>query len=248
MTSQAFRDRRVLLVPGLGLGAESWSPTVRALHGMGMLQRQHTTTALLEGYGLPGRRGGSLAPDVLARRVVHHMPPGPPAVVVALSAGCQVGAHVALQAPERVAGLVLVGPTTDPRAATWPRLVRRWAATARFEPIHQVPVLFRQYRRTGPATMVRAMDAARRDRIQTVLARLSCPILAIRGVHDRIAPEDWIELLTRPSQLSETPGPAVDGSAVKRSVTLSAGAHMVPYTHGGLVAAAVGDFLTRLDR
>jgi pimeloyl-ACP methyl ester carboxylesterase len=149
---------------------------------------------------------------------------------------------VALQAPDRVAGLVLVGPTTDPRAHSWPRLVRRWVATARSEPIRQLPALLRQYRRTGLLSMVRAMDAARRDRVEHVLPLLTCPMLLIRGAHDRIAPEDWISSLTE-----RVPGRASERAVLRRWVTLDAGAHMVPFTHGDLVAAAVRRFLADLD-
>jgi len=231
----------VVLVPGLGLGRESWSPTVRALLRSGTLDRGLVRTVLLPGYGLPGRSRRALTPPVLARAVVVDLDHGAPALLVGLSAGCQVAAHVALQAPDRVAGLVLVGPTTDPRADSWPRLVRRWVATARSEPIRQLPALLRQYRRTGPLTMLRAMDAARRDRVEEVLPLLTCPTLVLRGAHDRIAPEDWI------SSLAECiPDRARDGSVLRRWVTLAAGAHMVPFTHGDLVARAVRDFVADL--
>lgn len=242
MTSRAPRTLPALLVPGLGLGEESWVPMMRTLLKAEVLDAATTTTALLKGYGLPRGHGESLAPDALARDVVDQMAPAPAALLIALSASCQVAAHVALQVPERVAGLVLIGPTTDPRAATWPRLVRQWVATVRSEPMHQIPVLLRQYRRTGASTMIRAMDTARRDRIDSVLPRLRCPILVIRGAHDHIAPEDWTASLISQPRAAEGHRPAA-----RRRVTLSAGAHMVPYTHGDLVAQAIGDFLTLLD-
>ena len=241
MDLQASRALPVILVPGLGLGAESWSPTVRALHRSGTLDRALVRTVTLPGYGRPGRNRRLMAPEALARAVVEELHPGSAALLVGLSAGCQVAAHVALQAPERVAGLVLVGTTTDPRARSWPRLVRRWAATARSEPVRQLPALLRQYRRTGLRSMVRAMDAVRRDRVELVLPLLSCPTLVLRGAHDRIAPEDWVVSLTGPGDV-----PARDGSVLRRSVTLEAGAHMVPFTHGELVARAVQDFLADL--
>jgi pimeloyl-ACP methyl ester carboxylesterase len=130
MTSQASQALPVLLVPGLGLGEESWSPTVRALQGGGALHCSTTQIVLLPGYGLPDRERLNLAPQVLARTVVHDLNHGSRVVLVGLSAGCQVAVQVALQVPEIVAGLVLVGPTTDPRADTWSRLVRRWVATS----------------------------------------------------------------------------------------------------------------------
>jgi pimeloyl-ACP methyl ester carboxylesterase len=228
----------LVLVPGLGLDAESWSPTVRALHRSGTVDGDSARTVLLPGYGQPGRARQRLSPEVLARAVIDQLDPRRPVLLLGLSAGCQVAAHVALQAPDRVAALVLVGPTTDPRAPTWPRLVRRWVATACFERPQQLPALVRQYRRTGVVTMARALDAARRDRVQDVLPQLACPVLVVRGAHDRIAPQDWVASLT------DGPGTDATGNgAQRRWVTLAAGAHMVPFTHGELVAGAVGDFL-----
>jgi pimeloyl-ACP methyl ester carboxylesterase len=179
--------------------------------------------------------GDSLAPADLASRLLTQVAPAP-VVLVALSAGCQVAAHAALQAPDRVRALVLIGPTTDPRGSTWPRLVLRWLATARHESPRQVPALVRQYRRTGLRSMARAMHAARSDRIEAVLPRLACPVLLLRGQHDAIAPSDWLELLTGGAT------PARDRR------TVAGGAHMVPWTHGATVARLVADFLERRVR
>jgi pimeloyl-ACP methyl ester carboxylesterase len=214
---------------------------VRALGAAGAVDPDLTTTALLSGYGRPAGRGESLAPADLAAAVLAQAGPGP-FVVIALSAGCQVAAHVALQAPDRVAALVLVGPTTDPRGATWPRLIRRWLATARHESPRQLPVLLRQYRRTGLRSMARAMDAARRDRIETLLPLLACPVLTLAGRHDAIAPADWLDLLT-------PTGPGADpGAPARRHDRLGSGAHMVPWTHGAAVAERVGEFLAGAAR
>lgn len=154
-------------------------------------------------------------------------------MLVGHSASCQVVVQAARRVPDSVVGLVLVGPTTDPRAVTWPRLVHRWLATARRERPSQVPALVRQYLRTGLRTMARGMDAARRDRIEEALLLVGCPVLLLRGPHDWIAPQDWLLSLT-------------NGRRSARPVTLSAGGHMVPLTHGDLVAEAVIDFLAGL--
>jgi pimeloyl-ACP methyl ester carboxylesterase len=235
---RSSRSAPFVLVPGLGLGAESWQPTVRALHEAGIVDVARTTTALVPGYGRPAGPDDSLAPAELASRMLDRSAPGP-CVLVALSAGCQVAAHLALRAPDRVAALVLIGPTTDPRGGTWPRLVRRWLATARHESPRQGPALLRQYRRTGLRTMARAMDAARRDRIEDVVPLLACPVLVLRGEHDAIAPTDWLELLTGAHPAAGEPAPR------RQHATLSGGAHMVPWTHGAEVAELIGQFLDR---
>jgi pimeloyl-ACP methyl ester carboxylesterase len=199
-------------------------------------------TALLAGYGLPAGRHDSLTPEDLAIQCLEQGILGSPTLVVALSAGCQIAAHLALAAPDRVTGLVLVGPTTDPRDATWPRLVRRWVQTARSEPMYQIPVLLRQYLRTGPLTMFRAMNQARHDRLDATLTRVGCPLLVIRGAHDDIARQDWTELLAHRARSDE------EALRKSRCVTLHAGAHMVSYTHAPAVAREIRDFLQNHPR
>ncbi len=219
----------ILAIPGLGLGSRSWAPTLDALAG-----DPRTTTRGLPGYGEPAPLGKTLTPEHLAAALSSRMQETSGRVVVfGHSASCQIAAHVAAMNPTRVSGLVLVGPTTDPTAATWPRLIARWLATARHETPRQVPALVRQYRRTGLGAMRRAMDVARRDRIDDTLGRTSARVLVLRGRHDRLCPEDWATDVAR------------CGGAGSRAVTLAAGGHMVPITHGPLAAAEVAAFLDR---
>jgi pimeloyl-ACP methyl ester carboxylesterase len=123
--------------------------------------------------------------------------------------------------------LVLVGCTTDPRAASWGRIAERWLRTAVWERPSQLPVLGRTYARTGPLRMLHAMDAARREDVRERLRAVDCPVLVARGRHDRICPDDWAQGLV---------AAAPTGS---RAVTLEKGAHMVPLTHGKMLAAAL---------
>ena len=216
---------RVVALPGLGLGPESWRPALEAL-GAGV----HASVRVFPGFGVRARRGLDLAPAALARSVLDGLPHSDERIVLlAHSACCQVAAHVAALAPQRVAALVLVGPSTDPRAASWPGFVRRWLATAVWEEPTQVPVLLRQYARTGFANMARTMDAARRDDLLRTLDRVSAPVVGGRGPHDAICPADWSEAVAR------------RGAAGSRAVTLKRGAHMVPYTHGPQVASLVSE-------
>ena len=221
----------VRLVPGLGLDAAAWRPTLSALPDGSYDVR----VALLPGYGRRAGRTLDLRPAALAELLIGESCAGP-TVLVGHSASCQVVAQAARQRPDLVAGLVLVGPTTDPRAAGWPALAARWLATARHERPGQLPTLVRQYSRTGLATMARAMDAARRDDVRHALAAVRCPVLAIRGRHDRICPADWAAAVV-----------VAAGGAGSRSVTLPAGGHMVPLTHGPLVGPVLDGFVSSLS-
>jgi pimeloyl-ACP methyl ester carboxylesterase len=218
----------LVAVPGLGLGPEAWAPTLLLLTPGRTMDVQP-----LAGYGVPARRGRDLSPAALAEELLGCLPDGPDRVVLGgHSASCQVVVRAAVAAPARIGGLVLVGPTTDPWAATWPRMAGQWLATARHEDPRQVPLLVRLYLRTGLGTMARAMDAARRDRIEEGLRRVRCPVLVLRGRHDRICTPAWAE--------------AVAGAAAHGTTrSLPAGAHMVPITHASLAAREIDGFLQR---
>ena len=73
--------------------------------------------------------------------------------------------------------------------------------------------------------MARGMSSARKDRLERTLDQVSCPVLVVRGRHDAICDESWARTVA---------DVAPRGS---RAVTLPVGAHMVPSTHGPLVAA-----------
>ena len=216
-----------LVLPGLGLDSRSWQPTLADLGG-----ERTAYVRLSPGYGRPASSGELLDPQALAQAALEAVPPGAGTLVVlGHSAGCQVAAHLAALAPDRVSALVLVGPTTDPRAASWPGLVRRWLATGVHESPRQVPVLARQYARTTYSAMARALEVVRHDALLETLTGVDVPVLVLRGRHDRIAPADWI------AEVASRGGPG------SRHLTLPAGAHMVPFTHGQLVADAVATFL-----
>ena len=219
---------RVVAVPGLGLSVAVARRTLDRLPGV------DGAVVLLPGFGRRAPRGTPVAPDRLARLLLDRLPAGGPAVLVGHSASCQIVAEAAVQAPGRVAALVLVGPTTDPRAATWPALVGRWLRTAAHERPGQIPLLVAAYARTGLLSMARGMDVARRHRLDRTLADVDIPVLVVRGPHDAICPADWAAALA-----AATPR--------GRAETLPAGAHMVPVTHPGALADRIAAFLLLSD-
>src|SRR5690242_19186473 len=111
---------RVVLVPGLGLDARS-SARLRAL--------LPAEVVLLPGTGL----GGPVpSVDELAARLCAQLGDGP-VVLVGHSQSCQVVAAAA--GDDRVTGVVLLGPTTDPRLRRPWGLAGRWLATVLREPL-----------------------------------------------------------------------------------------------------------------
>jgi pimeloyl-ACP methyl ester carboxylesterase len=104
------RSTPFVLVPGLGLGAESWRPTVCALREAGTVDVARTTTALAPGYGRRAGLDHSLAPADLATRLLDRLP-GPCVVVAARG---QVARHRPPRVPAPGAGTAAAGPAHRP--------------------------------------------------------------------------------------------------------------------------------------
>jgi pimeloyl-ACP methyl ester carboxylesterase len=216
------RGTAIVSVPGLGLSGDV------PRRFLDRLRRPYEVVEL-PGYGLPAGRGAPRRPADLARLLLDRLS-AERMVLIGHSASCQIVVEAAVRAPERVVALVLIGPTTDPRARTWPWLLGRWLRTAVWERPGQAPQLVRDYRRTGLGAMVRGMDTMRRHDIRAGLAVIGVPVLVVRGPHDRISPQSWVERLA---------GLASRG----RVATLAAGAHMVPLTRPAELAATIDAFL-----
>lgn len=215
-------------VPGLGLSVRGWEPT------LARLQLPHAAAAVaLPAYGVPAAWGSALGPRDTAQRLLDRLDElrAGRTVLLGHSVGCQVVAEAARAAPDRVAALVLVGPTGDPAARPWAALVRRWLRNLPGETPRQVPVLLRDYTYSGMISFARAMDAARRHRLDATLAGLRCPVLLVRGAHDHICPPAFLERLA-------------GRAACPGLVTVPGAAHMAPLTHPQELAAAVRPFLT----
>jgi pimeloyl-ACP methyl ester carboxylesterase len=201
---------RCVFVPGLGLDARS-SARVRA--------RIPGTVVHLPGMGL---RETVPPLETLAARLVAALGEGP-VLLVGHSQSCQVVAAAA-QRDARVAGLVLLGPTTDPRLRRLGALARRWLATAVREPVRQVPLIVAQWLRTGPRAMGALWRWAAPDRIDDRLATVRVPVTVVRGTRDALCPHDWA------SQVASA-------APAGRLVEIPGAAHMTVQTHPDEVAA-----------
>ena len=202
---------RPVLVPGLGLDERS-SARLRDL--------VPADVVLLPGMGLPGPvpRLEELAASLRAR-----LGEGP-VLLVGHSQGCQV--VVAAAGDPRVVGLVLLGPTTDPRLRSAVGLTRRWVATAVRERWPHALLALPQWLRTGPRAMRQLWAVASPDRIDVRLRTVGVPVTVVRGTRDRLCAHDWAD--------------AVAAAAPSgRLVELPGAAHLTPMTHPGEVAALV---------
>jgi pimeloyl-ACP methyl ester carboxylesterase len=217
----------MVAVPGTGLSVDGWRAPLTLLASMA-----GGVAVALPGYGRRAAGVRDLTPPTSARRLLTRLDElaVPRAVLLGHSSSCQVVAEAARLAPERVAALVLVGPATDPAAATWPRLVGRWARAFSHEAVGQVPLLIRDYSYSGPIGFVRTMEAGRRHRIDRTLAACVVPVLLVRGGWDRIVPASWLDRLLASCPNADT-------------ATVEAGSHMLPLTHPHELSEIIRDFL-----
>jgi len=207
----------VVLVPGLGLGPESYAPTLE------YLDTQYEVVTL-PGYGERAARGVDLRTTALAERLAVRIKESP-VVLVGHSASCQIVVAAAIAHPDLVKALVLVAPSGDLTASNWPTLVTRWVRSAVWDSPLLVPTLTRQYFRTGFATMARAMEAARHYDLAAAIPALSTPTVVVRSKHDRLAPSQWAQ--------------RVADQAHGEAWTLPSGSHMPVLTNGRELASLI---------
>jgi pimeloyl-ACP methyl ester carboxylesterase len=159
--------------------------------------------------------------EVLADRLLDRLGEGP-VVLVGHSQSCQVVA-VAAARDSRVAAVVLLGPTTDPRLRSARGLARHWLATVVREPWWQLPLVLAQWWRTGPRAMAALWRVAAWDDTGRRLRQVRVPVTVVRGTADRLCPHDWAVRLATAAPCG-------------RLVELPGAAHMTPQTHPDAVA------------
>jgi pimeloyl-ACP methyl ester carboxylesterase len=214
----------VVLVPGLGLGPESYAKTV-----------EHLTTpyvvVTLPGYGEPAGAREDLHPRALGIALAEKVRER--SVLVGHSGSCQIVAETAITHPELVHALVFVAPTGDIRMSSWVDRAVRWLGSAVPDSPRLIRVVTPQYARTTLSSIARAAEAARHHDLAAAVAQVRVPVVIVRGKHDLISPADWVQRL---AELSH-------GEAR----TLDSGAHMPVLTNGPEVAALIQRAATVLE-
>lgn len=200
------------LVHGLGVGQAYFEPLARVLDGAVVRPELREPQPIAE----------------LAQRIAELLPG--PAVLVANSMGCQVAAALAIDRPELIEALVLVGPTVDSQARSARRHVLRLAIDGWYEPPRLTATVVRDYFVRGPLDLLRQARYALEDRIEERLPPIAAPTLVVRGEHDRLSPARWCEEVT-----------ALLPNA--RLVTIAGGGHAVHYSHPRELAAELSRWL-----
>jgi len=150
----------------------------------------------------------------------------PPVGLLGCSFGAQVAAELTARRPDLVAALILVGPTTDPTAASVQGQLRRLLLDLVGEDPRQAPILAADIRDAGVRRILATLRHAVRHPMTATLSAIDVPTLLVRGSADRIAPEAW---LAKAAALM--PG--------AQRITIDGAAHNAVTTAGPQLAAAV---------
>jgi pimeloyl-ACP methyl ester carboxylesterase len=118
-------------------------------------------------------------------------------VLLGHSTGAQTVLRTALLAPERLAGLVLAGPTFAPATRSVRMLLRRAATTLIRETAAELPATVPSYLHSGVLPLLRFLLSALPDRPEDLLPQLRVPLLVLTGERDGFAPPAWARQLAR---------------------------------------------------
>ncbi len=117
-------------------------------------------------------------------------------VIAGHSMGAQFAVEAALQQPQRIPHLVLMGPVVNDRRDT---IAQQSLALGRdclfFESPSSNALVFTDYLRCGPGWYLQNLRAMMDYRIEEKIGGVAAPVLVVRGSNDPVAPADWCHRL-----------------------------------------------------
>ena len=218
------------------------------IHGIGMSHRYFRRLAAtlavhgdsylidLPGYGWTHRPADKLTnPDsaTLIGSLLDEIGGGP-YVVVGHSMGVQSATELAIERPDLVSTLILIGAAIDVKQRT----VLRQAPRLMFNSMLEKPLLngsqFLDVLRCGPRWYVTELAVAMAYKLEERLPLAEQPVLIMRGTRDPIAGFRWSRSLTDSAQNGEL-------------IEISGSPHAVHHSNPAAVAARMIDFLGRTE-
>lgn len=131
-------------------------------------------------------------------------------VVIGHSMGTQHAVELALQEPEIVAGVVLMGPVVDPRRKSVARHALALTRDALFsESPSANAIVFSDYFRAGPRWYLTELPVMMQYPLEARVREVSQPLLVMRGCKDPVAGRAWCRRLAAQApqgSLAEIPG------------------------------------------
>ncbi|WP_026534451.1 alpha/beta fold hydrolase [Arthrobacter sp. H14] len=212
---------RFLLVHGIGVSHRYFLPLAREL-----AQYASVSVVDLPGFGGTPKPEHSLGIGDFARLTLAALEmddDGGPAVVVGHSMGTQIAIEMARQQPAAVAGVVLLGPTTDRAARNTPAQGWRLLKDVLREPFTSNVVVFTDYLRCGPVWYAKILPAMLNYETENRIREIETPLVVARGEHDPVAPRAWVHQLA---------GLSRNG----RAIEIAGKPHVVMFIHPEAVA------------
>jgi pimeloyl-ACP methyl ester carboxylesterase len=167
---------RVALIPGLAVSRYA-RPAVAALRGRGIDARL---------LAAPGGPTGPVDVRVYGHQLAQRLD-GDTDVLIGLSVGSQVAAVAAATAdPSRLRRVVLISPTVDPAARRATRLVLRWLAGGRREPLRLAREQVPDWTRAGPQRLAGGIRSALQVHIEDLLPQLDGRLTVVHAERDVI--------------------------------------------------------------
>ncbi|GAC1563312.1 MAG: alpha/beta hydrolase [Herpetosiphon sp.] len=117
------------------------------------------------------------------------------AAVLGNSVGCQVAIELAINHPDCVAALILIGPTMDPRTRTPLKAAWTLALDVSRERPALLPIQIIDFFRAGFREFLRTLNYAMLHRPEERAPEVHVPTLVIRGSRDPIVSTAWINEL-----------------------------------------------------
>lgn len=199
----------VILASGLGLSGRFYDLNLPVLAAAGL----HAIVPDLPGFGGTGGRGhrtGQTPQQTCDFLLEFAAAVGiERAFWIGHSVGAQAVLALAGQAPHRVHGLVLVGPTGDPAGSKAWQQARALALETLRAPPRVVLRVFTDYARTSPLAYLGTWVRYAMDHTEDDLARVQCPVLVLVGTRDPVVRTSYLELLQRRipcTRLERVPG------------------------------------------
>lgn len=220
----------IVLVHGLGLGADLWRyhlPRLGAhyrVHAPDMPGFGESSGPL---FGFTAESAADWLADFAAAYDVHD------ALWVGHSVSAQHVLRLAVERPDLVAGLVLAAPTGEPGLFRWATQLGGLAVTAFRERLPLIRDVLAHYLTTPPTRTIGTWIGGRRHDALGDIVRVRCPVRVVIGGRDPVVPWSFADLL-------------VERAADGELVVLPDSAHGVALSPAEPFCAVVLEFAARI--
>jgi pimeloyl-ACP methyl ester carboxylesterase len=147
------------------------------------------------------------------------------------SMGCQIMIGLAVTYPQRVARMVLQGPSVEPNARSYDGISSRLMTNMVRERDRALNAIAREdYQSAGLPRVFKTASWAFKDEPEKALPKVQCPVLVIRGDNDPVVSQAWAE------RCASLPP---DG----RLINIPDACHTLHFVHAGRFVEAIRPFL-----